>query len=88
MSRPRALHDFSNLGTHLSRSYTLIPDPQQPIYRAAESTVQRVPTLSLYKGALDLDALYVRKGKVVLGKEMVPVDRRLSFCLIVSLFCV
>lgn len=50
--------------------------------------VQRVPTLSLYKGALDLDALYVRKRKVVLGNEMVPVDRRLWFCLIVSLFCV
>lgn len=50
-------------GARVSKSHILYTTPQQPMRRAGKGTVQRGPTLELYKDALD--ALYAREGDVI-----------------------
>ncbi len=48
------------LGARVSKSHILYTNPQKPMRRASKGTVQRAPTVELYKEALD--ALYAREG--------------------------
>ena len=57
------------MGTRVSKSHILYTNLQQPMRRAGKGTVQRGPTLELYKEALD--ALYAREGDAVPGNELV-----------------
>ncbi|KAL9098748.1 MAG: hypothetical protein Q9163_005648 [Psora crenata] len=57
------------LGARISKSHIIFTDLHQPMRRASKGTVQRRPTLSLYKEALD--ALYAREGDGVPGNELV-----------------
>ena len=57
------------LGARVSKSHILFTDPRGPMRRAGKGTVQRAPTLDLYKDALD--ALYAREGDAVPGNELV-----------------
>ncbi|KAL8971945.1 MAG: hypothetical protein Q9183_000808 [Haloplaca sp. 2 TL-2023] len=57
------------LGARVARSYILFTDPGLPMQRAGKGTVQRGPTLQLYKHKLD--QLYEREGDAVLGNELV-----------------
>ena len=56
-------------GARVAKSHILYTTPQHPICRAGKGTVQRGPTLELYKDALD--ALYEREGDGVPGNELV-----------------
>ncbi|KAI4277762.1 MAG: hypothetical protein LQ337_001520 [Flavoplaca oasis] len=57
------------LGARVARSHILFTDPGLPMRRAGKGTVQRGPTLQLYKGKLD--QLYEREGDAVPGNELV-----------------
>ncbi|KAL9630769.1 MAG: hypothetical protein Q9204_004551 [Flavoplaca sp. TL-2023a] len=57
------------LGARVARSHILFTDPEQPMRRAGKGTVQRGPTLQLYKDKLD--QLYEREGDAVPGNELV-----------------
>ena len=56
-------------GARIAKSHILYTTPQHPMRRAGKGTVQRGPTLELYKDALD--ALYEREGDAVPGNELV-----------------
>lgn len=64
------------LDSRVSKSHIMYTSLQQPMRRAGKGTVQRGPTLTLYKEALD--ALYEREGDAVPGNELVlpSADRR------------
>ena len=55
-------------GARVSRSHVLFTDKQKPMLRAGKGTVQRAPTLKLYKDALD--ALYSQEGDAGPGNDM------------------
>ena len=57
------------MGARVSKSHILYTNLQQPMRRAGKGTVQRGPTLELYKDALD--TLYAREGDAVPGNELV-----------------
>ena len=57
------------LGTRVSRSHIMYTSLQQPMRRAGKGTVQRGPTVQLYKN--ELDALYAREGDLLLENELV-----------------
>ncbi len=57
------------LDSRVSKSHIMYTSLQQPMRRAGKGTVQRGPTLALYKDALD--ALYEREGDTVSGNELV-----------------
>ena len=56
------------ISTRVSRSHIMYTSLQQPMRRAGKGTVQRGPTVELYKDALD--ALYAREGDTLLGNEL------------------
>ena len=56
-------------GARVARSRILFTDPGLPMQRSGKGTVQRGPTLQLYKSKLD--QLYEREGDTVLGNELV-----------------
>ena len=57
------------LGSRVAKSHILFTHPQQPMRRAGKGTVQRGPTLELYKDKFD--ELYAREGDTVPGNELV-----------------
>lgn len=57
------------LGTRVFKSHIVYTSLQQPMRRADKGTVQRGPTLELYKNALD--ELYAREGDALPDNELV-----------------
>lgn len=57
------------MGTRVSKSHVIYTDLHQPMRRAGKGTVQRGPTVDLYRAALDV--LYAREGDAVPGNELV-----------------
>lgn len=56
------------LGARISKTHILILDQGRPMRYAGKGTVQRAPTLSLYKDMLD--ALYAREGDISPGNDL------------------
>lgn len=57
------------LDSTVSKSHIMYTSLQQPMRRAGKGTVQRGPTLALYKDAID--ALYEREGDAIPGHELI-----------------
>ena len=57
------------MGTRVLKSHIVYTSLQQPMRRAGKGTVQRRPTLELYKNTLD--GLYARKGDALPSNELV-----------------
>ena len=50
-------------GARVSKSHIILTDPERPMQRAGKGTVQRAPTLQMYKDTIN--ALYAREGDSV-----------------------
>ena len=57
------------LGARVNKSHIIYGDPHKPFRRAGKGTVQRRPTLMLYKD--ELDELYSHAGDAVPGNELI-----------------
>ena len=72
-----AANQKQSLGARIAKSHIIFVDPQKPFLRAGKGTVQRAPTLELYKA--EIDQLYENEGDAIAGNEMILPGYEKSF---------